>query len=64
MSPPLTCLRQNALALKTAALSSTKSLFQMASSLRKRLRNVEDFAPFLGELLAAAIATVKCCQRN
>ncbi|KAL7418470.1 Guanine nucleotide exchange factor for Cdc42p [Cryptotrichosporon argae] len=38
---------QNALALKTAALSSTKSLFQMATGLRKRLRNVEDFGPFL-----------------
>ncbi|TXT05950.1 hypothetical protein VHUM_03711 [Vanrija humicola] len=38
---------QNALALKTAALSSTKTLFQMASGLRKRLRSVEDFAPFL-----------------
>ncbi|BEI86910.1 hypothetical protein CcaverHIS002_0702560 [Cutaneotrichosporon cavernicola] len=38
---------QNTLALKTAALSSTKTLFQMASSLRKRLRNLDDFAPFL-----------------
>ena len=39
---------QNALALKTAALSSTKSLYQTCSALRRRLRCVEDFAPFLG----------------
>lgn len=45
----LTLRSQNALALKTAALSSTKTLFQMASSLRKRLRMVDEFAPFLGE---------------
>ncbi|WWD19582.1 hypothetical protein CI109_104043 [Kwoniella shandongensis] len=38
---------QNALALKTAALSSTKSLYQTCSILRKRLRCVEDFQPFL-----------------
>ncbi|CAD6580183.1 MAG: hypothetical protein TREMPRED_002681, partial [Tremellales sp. Tagirdzhanova-0007] len=38
---------QNALALKTAALSSTKSLYQTCSALRRRLRCVEDFAPFL-----------------
>lgn len=44
--PPLTP-SQNALALKTAALSSTKTLFQMASSLKKRLRMLDDFAPFL-----------------
>lgn len=40
---------QNTLALKTAALSSTKTLFQMASSLRKRLRNLDGFAPFLDQ---------------
>jgi cell division control protein 24 len=39
---------QNALALKTAALASTKSLYQTCSTLRKRLRCVDDFAPFLG----------------
>ncbi|KAK4685467.1 cell division control protein 24, partial [Tremellales sp. Uapishka_1] len=38
---------QNALALKTAALSSTRSLYQTCSTLRKRLRCVEEFAPFL-----------------
>ncbi|ORX40656.1 hypothetical protein BD324DRAFT_13354 [Kockovaella imperatae] len=40
---------QNALALKTAALSSTKSLYQTCSHLRKRLRCVEDFSPFLDQ---------------
>ncbi|WVR07728.1 hypothetical protein IAU60_004771 [Kwoniella sp. DSM 27419] len=39
--------KTNALALKTAALSSTKSLYQTCSILRKRLRCVEDFHPFL-----------------
>ncbi|WVQ84699.1 hypothetical protein IAT38_006855 [Cryptococcus sp. DSM 104549] len=38
---------QNALALKTAALSSTRSLYQTCSILRKRLRCVEGFEPFL-----------------
>lgn len=42
-------VRQNALALKTAALATTKSLFQTCSTLRKRLRCVEDFQPFLGK---------------
>ncbi|WWC91638.1 uncharacterized protein L201_006584 [Kwoniella dendrophila CBS 6074] len=39
--------KTNALALKTAALSSTKSLYQTCSILRKRLRCVEDFQAFL-----------------
>ena len=43
--------RQNALALKTAALGSTKSLYQTCTTLRKRLRCVEDFSPFLRELI-------------
>ncbi|WRT70284.1 uncharacterized protein IL334_007282 [Kwoniella shivajii] len=41
--------KTNALALKTAALSSTKSLYQTCSILRKRLRCVEDFQAFLDQ---------------
>ena len=61
--------RQNALALKTAALSSTKSLYQTCSFLRKRLRCVEDFSPFLRlyptsqigcALLTASRTTAQC----
>ncbi|ORY33491.1 hypothetical protein BCR39DRAFT_580839 [Naematelia encephala] len=40
---------QNTLALKTAALSSTRSLYQTCSTLRKRLRMVDDFSPFLDQ---------------
>ncbi|WVW86111.1 hypothetical protein I302_108151 [Kwoniella bestiolae CBS 10118] len=45
--------KTNALALKTAALSSTKSLYQTCSILRKRLRCVEDFQAFLEQPASA-----------
>ncbi|WVF73048.1 hypothetical protein IAT40_007866 [Kwoniella sp. CBS 6097] len=45
--------KTNALALKTAALSSTKSLYQTCSILRKRLRCVEGFQPFLEQPTSA-----------
>nr|XP_018260932.1 cell division control protein 24 [Kwoniella dejecticola CBS 10117]OBR83090.1 cell division control protein 24 [Kwoniella dejecticola CBS 10117] len=45
--------KTNALALKTAALSSTKSLYQTCSILRKRLRCVDDFQAFLEQPASA-----------
>lgn len=56
--------RQNALALKTAALATTKSLFQTCSTLRKRLRCVEDFQPFLGKHITPCVADGRPTTRS
>lgn len=50
-------LSQNALALKTAALStSTRSLHQICSVLKKRLLCADGFQPFLGASCDAVYA--------